>query len=180
MSRIVRIEAFRAFSIQVLTELRVPLTELRAPSIVRFLHNGWEAADIFLNRKHSSRKRSNVTFSQHAQGNRSRLSLVYLAWKRGAHNGLILSSLWNGIAAGRAFLFELRNGSGRIGAYARQAAGSPACGPPDCGCLPGAGADVRMGCDGGSHTHGGWVLRIRRFGRSGVSRRLDRNSRGAA
>jgi hypothetical protein len=39
-----------AFSIRV-------LTELRAPSIGRFLHNGWETAEIFLNRRHSSRKR---------------------------------------------------------------------------------------------------------------------------
>ena len=39
----------RAFSIQV-------LTERRAPSVVCFLHNGWEAADIFLKCTHSSAK----------------------------------------------------------------------------------------------------------------------------
>src|ERR1035441_4431274 len=68
----------------------------------------------------------------------------------GIDYGRLLSTLWDRVARERAVLLELRRGdscgAGHVRQANGQAAGSAACGPPDCRGLPGAGAVQRLGC----------------------------------
>src|SRR5215472_15116704 len=88
-------------------------------------------------------------------------------------NGCLLSSMWNRVAGDRALLFELRGHRRGLAADARPSAYAPACRPPDCRRLPGSRPLEQLGRGPCAHSHGSWVLLLRRIGQRVVPGWLD-------